>query len=78
MDFYEVGMRNGLDLCGGLLKQSQAIQQFRVTEYQSANVEWQISYSLTLTPMMTALSGDTLTASLSHTQISTGHVFYSE
>lgn len=42
-DFYEVAMRNGLDLCGGLLKQSQAIQQFRVTEYQSATAEWQIS-----------------------------------
>lgn len=42
-DFYEVAMRNGLDLCGGLLKQSQAIQQFRVTEYQSASAEWKIS-----------------------------------
>lgn len=50
VDFYEVAMRNGLDLCGGLLKQSQAIQQFRVTEYQSATAEWEISYSLTLTP----------------------------
>lgn len=50
VDFYEVGMRNGLDLCGGLLKQSQAIQQFGVTEYQSASAEWQISCSLTLTP----------------------------
>lgn len=43
VDFYEVAMRNGLDLCGGLLKQSQAIQQFRVTEYQSATAEWEIS-----------------------------------
>lgn len=43
VDFYEVSVRNGLDLCGGPLKQSQAIQQFRVTEYQSAATEWQIS-----------------------------------
>lgn len=50
VDFYEVGMRNGLDLCGGLLKQSLAIQQFGVTEYQSGSAEWQISCSLTLTP----------------------------
>lgn len=42
-DFYEVTMRNGLDLCGWLLKRSRAIQQCRVTEYQSATAEWEIS-----------------------------------
>lgn len=48
-DFYEVTMRNGLNLCGGLLKRSQATQQSEVIEYQSARAEWK-SESLTLTP----------------------------
>lgn len=46
-DIYEVAMRNDFDLCGGLLKWSPAIQQRRVTQYQSATAGWEM---LTLTP----------------------------